>query len=293
MATIPSPSSGPSSGSTDSSHSGPQRIVVAGATGRMGRMLIEAISQTDDLVLHGALEWSGSPALGSDATAFLGQPRGITVSADVDATLAGADILIDFTQPAGTLAHLAACRRLGVGLVIGTTGIDAAGRDQIAEGSRDTAIVFAPNMSVGVNVMLRLVELATRALAADYDIEVIEAHHRMKVDAPSGTALGLGEAIARALGQPLEQIGVFERHGHTGARQAGSVGFSVIRGGDIIGDHTVLYAGTGERIEISHRSSSRSTYAQGALRAARFLRDRQSGLFDMQTVLGLNDAAAG
>lgn len=262
------------------------RIVTAGASGRMGRMLIEAVAQSDDLVLHGALERAGSPALGSDATAFLDQAQGVSISDDVDATLRGADVLIDFTQPAGTLAHLAACRRLGVRQVIGTTGFDAEGRAAIADGSRDTAIVFAPNMSVGVNVMLRLVEMATRALAADYDIEVIEAHHRMKVDAPSGTALGLGEVIADALGKPLDQIGVFERHGHTGAREPGSVGFSVIRGGDIIGDHTVLYAGTGERIEISHRSSSRATYAQGALRAARFLRDKDRGLFDMQAVLG-------
>lgn len=264
----------------------PLRIVVAGATGRMGRMLIEAVEQSDDLVLHGALERAGSPALGNDATAFLGRPRGVLVRDDLDGALAGADVLIDFTQPTGTLAHLAACRRLGVRHVIGTTGLDAAGREAIAEGSRDTAIVFAPNMSVGVNVMLRLVDLATRALAGDYDIEVIEAHHRMKVDAPSGTALGLGEVIAKALERPLDQIGVFERHGHTGAREAGSVGFSVVRGGDIIGDHTVLYAGTGERIEITHRSSSRVTYAQGALRAARFLRDKDRGLFDMQAVLG-------
>ena len=269
----------------------PLRIVVAGATGRMGRMLIEAVGQSPDLALHGALEHAGSPALGSDATTFLGQAQGVMVSADIEATLAGADVLIDFTQPAGTLAHLAACRRLGVRQVIGTTGIDAQGRQAIAEAGRDTAIVFAPNMSVGVNVMLRLVDLATRALASDHDIEVIEAHHRMKVDAPSGTALGLGEVIAKALGQPLDEIGMFGRHGHTGARESGSVGFSVIRGGDIIGDHTVLYAGAGERIEITHRSSSRSTYAQGALRAARFLRDKRRGLYDMQAVLGFDQAA--
>lgn len=264
------------------------RLVIAGATGRMGRMLIEAVEQSDDLVLHGALERAGSPALGSDATAFLGTDGGVKVSDDLVATLTGADVLIDFTQPAGTLAHLEACRRLGVRHVIGTTGLDAQGRATIEAAARDTAVVFAPNMSVGVNVMLRLVELATRALAGDYDIEVIEAHHRMKVDAPSGTALGLGEAIAKALDKSLDEIGVFERHGHTGAREPGSVGFSVIRGGDIIGDHTVLYAGTGERLEITHRSGSRATYTQGALRAARFLRDKSTGLYDMQAVLGLD-----
>lgn len=267
------------------------RVVIAGATGRMGRMLIEAVEQSEDLVLHGALERTGNPALGSDATAFLGTAGGVAVSDDIAATLTGADVLIDFTQPTGTLAHLQACRRLGVRHVIGTTGLDAPARTAIAEAARDTAVVFAPNMSVGVNVMLRLVEVATRALAGDYDIEVIEAHHKMKVDAPSGTALGLGDVIARALARPLDDIGVFERHGHTGAREPGTVGFSVIRGGDIIGDHTVLYAGTGERIEITHRSGSRATYAQGALRAARFLRDKHTGLYDMQTVLGLDGPA--
>lgn len=253
-------------------------------------MLIEALGQSDDLVLHGALERTGSPALGRDATAFLGTAGGVLVSDDITATLTGADVLIDFTQPTGTLAHLQACRQLGVGHVIGTTGLDAQGRAAIAEAARDTAVVFAPNMSVGVNVMLRLVDLATRALAGDYDIEVIEAHHKMKVDAPSGTALGLGEVIAKALARPLDEVGVFERRGHTGAREPGSVGFSVIRGGDIIGDHTVLYAGTGERLEITHRSGSRTTYAQGALRAARFLRDKSKGLYDMQAVLGLDKA---
>lgn len=266
----------------------PLRIVIAGATGRMGRMLIEAVEHAPDLALHGALDRADSPALGSDATAFLGMARGVPVTADLDTTLAGADVLIDFTLPAGTLAHVAACRRLGVRHVIGTTGFDAEGRAAIADAAQETAIVFAPNMGIGVNVVLKLVELATRALSKDYDIEVIEAHHRMKVDAPSGTAIGLGEVIARALGQSLDDIGVFERHGHTGAREDGSIGFSVIRGGDIIGDHTVLYAGTGERIEITHRSGSREIYAKGALRAARFLRNRRTGLFDMQAVLGLD-----
>jgi 4-hydroxy-tetrahydrodipicolinate reductase len=263
------------------------RVAVAGAGGRMGRMLIDAVSTADDLVLAAALDRPGSPAVGEDATATLGRPSGIVIGTAIEPALEAADVLIDFTPPAGTLAHVAACRRLGKRLVIGTTGIDEAGRDAIAAAAADTAIVFAPNMSVGVNVLLRLVEVATRALSADCDIEVIEAHHRMKVDAPSGTALALGQVIADALGRPLDEIGVHARHGHTGAREAGTVGFSVIRGGDIVGDHTVLFAGTGERIEITHRSSSRATYAQGALRACRFLRERRKGLYDMQTVLGL------
>ncbi len=265
----------------------PMRVAIAGAGGRMGRMLIEAVTAAPDMALAAALDRPGSPAVGQDATAALGRTSGVLVGTELEPALQAADVLIDFTQPAGTLAHVAACRRLGKRLVIGTTGIDEAGRQTIAAAAADTAIVFAPNMSVGVNVLLRLVDIATRALGDDCDIEVIEAHHRMKVDAPSGTALALGEVIARALGRPLDEIGVHARHGHTGARAAGTVGFSVIRGGDIVGDHTVLYAGTGERIEITHRSNSRATYAQGALRACRFLRDRQRGLYDMQTVLGL------
>ncbi|MET0509382.1 MAG: 4-hydroxy-tetrahydrodipicolinate reductase [Burkholderiaceae bacterium] len=264
------------------------RVAVAGASGRMGRMVIEAVVGALDLSLVGALDRADSPAVGEDATAFLGRSSGVTIETAIEPVLEAADVLIDFTQPAGTLAHVAACRRLGTRQVIGTTGLDEAGRRTIAEAAQDTAIVFAPNMSVGVNVMLRLVELATRALAADCDIEVIEAHHRMKVDAPSGTAIALAEVIARGLGRSLDQIGVHARHGHTGAREAGTIGFSVIRGGDIVGDHTVLYAATGERIEITHRSSSRATYAQGSIRACRFLRDKRRGLFDMQAVLGLD-----
>jgi 4-hydroxy-tetrahydrodipicolinate reductase len=263
------------------------KIAVAGSSGRMGRMLIEAVLASDDLQLHGALDVAGSPALGQDAGAFLGRATGVAISADLDATLAGADVLIDFTRPEGTLAHLATCRRLGVKAVVGTTGFTDEQKAQIAELAITTAVVMAPNMSVGVNVVLRLLDVAARALNQGYDIEVIEAHHRHKVDAPSGTALKMGEVLANALGRDLKACGVFAREGVTGERDPSTIGFSTIRGGDIVGDHTVLFAGTGERIEISHRSSSRAGYAQGSLRAARFLADKPSGLYGMNDVLGM------
>ncbi|HYS12978.1 MAG TPA: 4-hydroxy-tetrahydrodipicolinate reductase, partial [Burkholderiaceae bacterium] len=196
-------------------------------------------------------------------------------------------VLIDFTRPIATLAHLQACLQHRVRIVVGTTGFDAAGRQAIEAAARTIPIVFAPNMSVGVNATFKLLEVAARILATGYDVEVIEAHHRHKVDAPSGTALMMGQVIAGAQGRKLDDVAVFARHGETGARKEGSIGFSAIRGGDIVGDHTVLFAGSGERIEITHRSANRMTYALGALRAARFLADKQSGLFDMHDVLGL------
>ncbi len=209
------------------------------------------------------------------------------VTDDIDAGLRNAQVLIDFTRPDGTLAHLAACRRLGVKAVIGTTGFSDAQRAQVAEHARHLAIVMAPNMSVGVNVMLRLLDTAARALAEGYDIEIVEAHHRHKVDAPSGTALAMGETVAAALGRDLKQCAVHGREGVTGERDPSTIGFATIRGGDIVGDHTVLFAGTGERLEITHRSSSRANYAQGSLRAARFIAGQERGLFDMRDVLGL------
>jgi 4-hydroxy-tetrahydrodipicolinate reductase len=263
------------------------RIAVAGASGRMGRMLIEAVLGASDLRLHGALDVPGSPALGQDAAAFLGRDSGVTITDELTRGLAGADVLIDFTRPAGTLAHLARCRELGVKAVIGTTGFDDAQKAQIAEFARHTAIMMAPNMSVGVNVMLQLLATAARALQEGYDIEIIEAHHRHKVDAPSGTALKMGEVVAAALGRDLKDCAVYAREGMTGERDPSTIGFATVRGGDIVGDHTVLFAGTGERIEITHRSSSRVTYAQGSLRAARFLADKATGLFSMNDVLGL------
>jgi 4-hydroxy-tetrahydrodipicolinate reductase len=265
----------------------PLRIAVAGASGRMGRMLIEAVCATDDLVLAAALDVAGSPAIGQDATAFLGKSGGVAISADVEAALSRAQVLIDFTRPEGTLAHLQACRQLGVKAVVGTTGFADAQKAQIAEHAKHISIVMAPNMSVGVNVMLKLLEMAARAMSQGYDIEVIEAHHRHKVDAPSGTALAMGEVVARALGRDLKDCAVYGREGITGERDPSTIGFSTIRGGDIIGDHTVLFAGTGERIEISHKSSSRAGYAQGSLRAARFLADKPTGLYGMNEVLGI------
>ncbi|MES2756310.1 MAG: 4-hydroxy-tetrahydrodipicolinate reductase [Pseudomonadota bacterium] len=262
------------------------KIAVAGASGRMGKMLIEAIAKAPDAELVGALDVAGSPAIGADAAAFLGQSS-VAIQSDLAAGLAGARCLIDFTRPEGTLKHLAYCAEHGIAMVIGTTGFDDAGKAAIRAAAEKTAIVFAPNMSVGVNVTLKLLEMAARSFAEGYDIEIIEAHHRHKVDAPSGTALKMGEVIADALGRDLKQCAVYGREGVTGERDPSTIGFATIRGGDIVGDHTVLFAGDGERIEISHKSGSRVTYAHGALRAARFLADKQTGLYDMQDVLAL------
>src|SRR5450830_559490 len=263
------------------------QITVAGASGRMGHMLIEAIQAADDCVLAGALDVAASPALGADATAFLGQTSGLAITSDLVAGLKNAHVLIDFTRPEGTLAHLRVCRELGVNVVIGTTGFTEAQKAEIAAAAQDIAIMMAPNMSVGVNVTLKLLEMAAKALSTGYDIEIIEAHHRHKVDAPSGTALKMGEVIANALGRDLKECAVYAREGVTGERDPSSIGFATVRGGDIVGDHTVLFAGIGERIEISHKSSSRATYAQGSLRAVRFLAGQKTGLFDMFDVLKL------
>lgn len=263
------------------------KIAVAGASGRMGRMLVEAIGAAPDTVLTGALDVAGAPSIGMDAGAFSGQPAGVAIASDLAAGLAGAQFLIDFTRPEGTLKHLEYCAAHGIKVIIGTTGFDDAGKEAIAAAAEKTAIVFAPNMSVGVNVTLKLLEMAARSLSEGYDIEIIEAHHRHKVDAPSGTALKMGEVIADALGRDLGECAVYGREGVTGERDPSTIGFATIRGGDIVGDHTVLFAGTGERIEITHKSSSRVTYAHGALRAARFLADKQTGLYDMQDVLAL------
>jgi len=244
----------------------PLRIAVAGASGRMGRMLIEAVEAAPDCVLAGTLD--------------LGR--------DIAAGLADAQVLIDFTRPEGTMEHLSACRGRGVKMVIGTTGFSAAQKAEIASQARHIALMLSPNMSVGVNVVLRLLDTAARALASGYDVEIVEAHHRHKVDAPSGTALKMGEVVAAALGRDLQDCAIYGREGVTGERDANTIGFATVRGGDIVGDHTVMFCGTGERIEIVHRSSSRATYAEGALRAARFLADKPHGQFDMNDVLGFN-----
>ena len=263
------------------------KIAVAGASGRMGQMLIDAIRAADDCTLAGALDMVGSPSLGQDAGAQSGKPVGVVITSDLRAGLQPCGVLIDFTRPEGTLAHLKVCRELGVAAVIGTTGFTEAQKAEIAVIAQDIAIMIAPNMSVGVNVTLKLLEMAAKALSTGYDIEIVEAHHRHKVDAPSGTALKMGEVIADALGRDLEDCAVYAREGVTGERDPSSIGFATIRGGDIVGDHTVLFAGIGERIEISHKSSSRATYAQGSLRSVRFLAGKKAGLFDMFDVLGL------
>jgi 4-hydroxy-tetrahydrodipicolinate reductase len=273
---------------SDSNNPARHAIAVAGASGRMGHMLIEAITEADDCRLAGALDLPTSLTVGQDASAWLGQASGVKVQGDLREGLKDSKFLIDFTRPEGTLAHLRVCRELGVKAVIGTTGFTDTQKAEIAEIAKDIAIVMAPNMSVGVNVTLKLLQMAAKALATGYDIEIIEAHHRHKVDAPSGTALKMGEVIADAIGRDLKDCAVYERYGHTGERDPSTIGFSTIRGGDIVGDHTVLFAGTGERIEVTHKSSSRATYAQGSLRAVRFLAGQERGLFDMFDVLGLN-----
>ena len=263
------------------------KIAIAGSSGRMGRALLESVAQADDLALHAALEHGGSALLGRDAGEFSGASCGVKISSDVAAALQGADVLIDFTRPEGTLHHLEVCKKLGVHMVIGTTGFNAQQKAQLGAAAQHIGIVFAPNMSVGVNLVFKLLETASRVLAHGYDIEIIEAHHRHKVDAPSGTALGMGEVIAKTLGRDLAQCAVYGRQGVTDERDPSTIGFATVRGGDIVGDHTVLFAGTGERIEITHKASSRATFALGALRAARFLKAHSAGLYDMQDVLGL------
>lgn len=241
------------------------RYAIAGANGRMGKTLIEAVAAAPDAELVAAFDIDG----------------------DAETAIAQADCLIDFTRPEGTLKHLEICRRHVVPIVIGTTGFTPEQKARIVAAAEEIPIVFSPNMAVGVNAVFKLLDVAARILNEGFDVEIIEAHHRHKVDAPSGTALRMGEIVAAALGRDLKECAIYGREGHTGARPATQIGFATIRGGDIVGDHTVLFAGTGERIEITHKSASRMSYALGALRAARFLRDKRHGLFDMQDVLGL------
>ena len=263
------------------------KVVIAGVTGRMGQALLEGVFADEGLQLHGAIDRADSPRIGHDAGEQFGRATGVKISADVGSALAGADVLIDFTRPEASMEYLAACERAGVKLVLGTTGFSAEQKAQIAATAQKIAVVFAPNMSVGVTLLIDLVQAAARVLAEGYDVEIIEAHHRHKVDAPSGTALRLGEAAASALGRDLQSCAVYCREGVTGERDAGTIGFATVRGGDVVGDHTVLFAGIGERVELTHKASSRATFALGALRAARFLADRKTGLYDMQDVLGL------
>ena len=263
----------------------PTRLAIAGASGKMGRMLFEACATDAETALVAALDAPQSLAIGVSAKA-LGGNADVYVVANAADVPRGA-VLIDFTRPEATLAYREGCVAGGVGMVIGTTGFDDSGKAKIAEAAKQIPIVFSPNYSVGVNTVFKLLELAAKSLNEGYDIEILEMHHRMKVDAPSGTALKLGEIIAEAQGTKLADRAVYARHGHTGVRGGGEIGFAALRGGDVVGDHTVVFAGIGERIEISHKSASRATYAVGAIRAAKFLRDKANGLFDMHDVLGL------
>jgi 4-hydroxy-tetrahydrodipicolinate reductase len=263
------------------------KVVIAGCSGRMGHALLEGVFADAELALHGALDRADSPQIGRDAGEQFGKKSGVLISHDVDAALKGADVLVDFTRPEPSLVYLAACQKAGVNMVIGTTGFTSEQKALIANAAKDISVVFAPNMSVGVTLLINLVQAAAKVLNEGYDIEVIEAHHRHKVDAPSGTALRLGEAAASALGRNLEECAIYGREGVTGERDPSTIGFATVRGGDVVGDHTVLFAGIGERVELTHKASSRATFALGALRAGKFMQGKKSGLFDMQDVLSL------
>ena len=263
------------------------RIAITGASGRMGRALLEA-GQADAVEVTAAVERAGSSVVGADAGEVAGIGNlSVTIVDDISTVTDDFDVLIDFTRPDVTLANLAVCRAAGKKIVIGTTGFDDAGKQAITDAANDIGVVFAPNMSVGVNLCFKLLDLAARVMGDDVDIEVIEAHHRHKVDAPSGTALRMGEVVADALGRDLSDCAVYGREGNTGERDRKTIGFETIRAGDIVGEHTVMFADIGERVEITHKASSRMTFANGAVRAAKWLMDHDTGLFDMQDVLGL------
>jgi 4-hydroxy-tetrahydrodipicolinate reductase len=265
-------------------------IAIAGAAGRMGRILVQAVTETEGLALTVASERPESTLLGSDAGELAGVRRlGVEIRSDLGSARDGFDVLIDFTTPAATMEHLALCRRAGRRMVIGTTGLDAAQRAAIDAAGADIGIVCAPNMSVGVNLCFKLLDIAARVLGDEVDVEIIEAHHRHKVDAPSGTALRMGEVVAAALGRDLGEVAVYGREGRTGPRDRRTIGFETIRAGDVVGEHTVWLAGEGERVEIAHKASSRMTFARGAARAAAWVVGRQKGVYDMQDVLGLKD----
>lgn len=264
------------------------RVVIAGVSGRMGHALLDGVFSDDGLQLHAALDRAESAMIGRDAGEQFGKVSGVKITSDVNAALAGADVLVDFTRPEASMKYLESCQQANVKLVIGTTGFSESEKASIEEAAKKIGIVFAPNMSVGVTLLINLVEQAARVLNEGYDIEVVEMHHRHKVDAPSGTALRLGEAAAKGIDKALKDCAVYAREGVTGEREVGTIGFATMRGGDVVGDHTVVLAGVGERVELTHKASSRATFAQGALRAAKFLTDKQTGLFDMRDVLGFS-----
>jgi len=263
------------------------RIAIPGAAGRMGRNLIDACQRAGGLSLGAAIERPGHDLIGSDAGVVAGVGElGVSLGDNPEAVIDDFDVLIDFTAPAVTLANLELCRRHGKSMVIGTTGFSDEQKQQISDAAKQISIVFAPNMSVGVNLCFKLLDVAARALGDDVDIEIIEAHHRHKVDAPSGTALRMGEVVADALGRNLKDCAVYGREGITGARERNTIGFETIRAGDIVGEHTVMFAAEGERVEITHKASSRMTFASGAIRAAGWVVGQPNGLYDMPDVLG-------
>jgi len=266
-----------------------QSIAVMGAAGRMGKSLIEALNLSQTMRLGAALVSPSSSLLSVDAGEWAGVGRlNLAFSADLTAALADCSVLIDFTHPSVTLNNLALCCQMGKPMVIGTTGFSVDEKCQLEEAARHIPIVFAANFSVGVNLCLKLLEIAARVMGDESDIEIIEAHHRHKVDAPSGTALRMGEVVAKALGRDLQKVAVYGREGQTGARAREAIGFATVRAGDIVGEHSVLFANDGERVEINHKASSRLTFAQGALKAAHWLNGRGAGLYDMQDVLALH-----
>lgn len=266
-----------------------QRIAVMGAAGRMGKTLIEAVSQAEGAQLSAAIDRADSSLIGVDAGELVGLGKvGVTLAGDLSAVIDDFDVLIDFTHPSVTLKNLEVCRQAGKAMVIGTTGFTPEEKQQLSEAAKQIPIVFAANFSVGVNLCLKLLDTAARVLGDDVDIEIIEAHHRHKVDAPSGTALRMGEVVANALGRDLQKVAVYGREGQTGARERETIGFATVRAGDVVGDHTVLFAADGERVEITHKASSRMTFAKGAVRSALWLQGRSAALYDMQDVLGLN-----
>ena len=266
-----------------------QRIAVVGAAGRMGKTLIEAVAQAEGARLSAAIDRPDSSLIGADVGELAGQGKiGVTLVGDLAAVTADFDVLIDFTHPSVTLKNLEVCRQAGKAMVIGTTGFSPEEKQLLAEAGKQIPIVFAANFSVGVNLCLKLLDTAARVLGDDVDIEIIEAHHRHKVDAPSGTALRMGEVVANALGRDLQKVAVYGREGQTGARERETIGFATVRAGDVVGDHTVLFAADGERVEITHKASSRMTFAKGAVRSALWLQGRSPALYDMQDVLDLN-----
>lgn len=266
------------------------RIGIIGADGRMGHALLAACIESSEATLAAAVERSGSQSIGKDAGELIGRERvGVAVTDNLASVIDQMDVLIDFTRPESTLSNLALCQQWGVRLVVGTTGFNPEQRAMLEAAAQELPMVVAPNMSVGVNLCLKLLEIAARVIGDRSDIEITEAHHRHKIDAPSGTALRMGEVVARTLGRTLDECAVYTREGVTGERQPGSIGFSVIRAGDIVGDHTVMFADEGERIEITHKASSRLTFANGAIRAAIWLFKQPSGYYDMQDVLSLKD----